>query len=196
MTAVYGALAYYTDSIWPSLVLHAGGNMFSAFDLFTRGRSEWELFGGSQASDLGDWAGRGVLGQLSGPRHHRRFGGLGLLGTCRCCARMIRVAALVLLAAAILFVLSLNLSYYDTPWHTLGFNQTFGSFVLLIGALVSGAWYYAKTKEIGDDERKVAFCGLIGAANVLAVIALSAEALGYFDRAQLLASGELVSSST
>ncbi len=75
-------------------------------------------------------------------------------------------------------------------------QSNFGSFVLLIGALVSGAWYYAKTKEIGDDERKVAFCGLIGAANVLAVIALSAEALGYFDRAQLLASGELVSSST
>ncbi len=43
VAAVYGALAYYTDSIWPSLVLHAGGNMFSAFDLFTRGRSEWEL---------------------------------------------------------------------------------------------------------------------------------------------------------
>ena len=25
------------------MVLHAGGNMFSAFDLFTRGRSEWQL---------------------------------------------------------------------------------------------------------------------------------------------------------
>jgi membrane protease YdiL (CAAX protease family) len=43
VAAVYGALAYLTDSIFPSLVLHAGGNMFSAFDLFTRGRSEWQL---------------------------------------------------------------------------------------------------------------------------------------------------------
>ena len=43
VAAVYGALAYFTDSIWPSLVLHAGGNMFSAFGLFARGRSEWEL---------------------------------------------------------------------------------------------------------------------------------------------------------
>jgi membrane protease YdiL (CAAX protease family) len=43
VAAVYGALAYFTDSTWPSLVLHAGGNMFSAFDLFNRGRSEWEL---------------------------------------------------------------------------------------------------------------------------------------------------------
>jgi membrane protease YdiL (CAAX protease family) len=43
VAAVYGALAYFTDSTLPSLVLHAGGNMFSAFDLFARGRSEWEL---------------------------------------------------------------------------------------------------------------------------------------------------------
>jgi membrane protease YdiL (CAAX protease family) len=42
-SAVYGALAYLTDSIFPSMVLHAGGNMFSAFDLVARGRSEWQL---------------------------------------------------------------------------------------------------------------------------------------------------------
>jgi membrane protease YdiL (CAAX protease family) len=41
--AVYGVLAYLTDSIFPSMILHAGGNMFSAVDLFTRGRSEWQL---------------------------------------------------------------------------------------------------------------------------------------------------------
>ena len=41
--AVYGALAYFTDSTLPGMVLHAGGNMLSAFDLFTRGRSEWQL---------------------------------------------------------------------------------------------------------------------------------------------------------
>jgi membrane protease YdiL (CAAX protease family) len=43
VAAVYGALAYLTDSTVPSMVLHAGGNMFSAVDLFTRGRSEWQL---------------------------------------------------------------------------------------------------------------------------------------------------------
>ncbi len=43
VAAVYGALAYFTDSTLPSLVLHAGGNMFSAIDLFARGRSEWQL---------------------------------------------------------------------------------------------------------------------------------------------------------
>lgn len=41
--AVYGAVAYLTDSIFPSMVLHAGGNMFSALDFFARGRSEWQL---------------------------------------------------------------------------------------------------------------------------------------------------------
>jgi membrane protease YdiL (CAAX protease family) len=41
--AVYGALAYFTDSTRPSIWLHAGGNAFSAFTLFTQGRSEWSL---------------------------------------------------------------------------------------------------------------------------------------------------------
>jgi membrane protease YdiL (CAAX protease family) len=40
--AVYGMLAHLTDSILPSMVLHAGGNMLVAFDLFARGRSEWQ----------------------------------------------------------------------------------------------------------------------------------------------------------
>jgi membrane protease YdiL (CAAX protease family) len=43
VAAVYGALAHLTDSTLPSMVLHGGGNVFSAFALFTRGRSEWQL---------------------------------------------------------------------------------------------------------------------------------------------------------
>jgi membrane protease YdiL (CAAX protease family) len=43
VAAVYGSLAYFTDSTLPSMALHAGGNIFSAFDLFVRGRSEWQL---------------------------------------------------------------------------------------------------------------------------------------------------------
>ena len=106
--------------------------------------------------------------------------------------KLIRVSALVLLAGAIVLVLILNLSYYAAPWHTLGFNQTFGSFALLIGALASGAWFYAKASQLDPSERKAALGGLIGAANVLAVIALSAEALGHFDRAQAIANGEAI----
>ncbi len=42
VAAVYGALAYFTNSIFPSMVLHAGGNMLAALDLFARGQSEWQ----------------------------------------------------------------------------------------------------------------------------------------------------------
>ena len=41
VAAVYGMLAYLTDSIIPGIVLHAGGNVFSALNLFVGGRSEW-----------------------------------------------------------------------------------------------------------------------------------------------------------
>jgi len=41
VAAVYGMLAYLTDSTLPGIVLHAGGNMFGAIGLFATGRSEW-----------------------------------------------------------------------------------------------------------------------------------------------------------
>ena len=40
--AIYGALAYLTNSILPGVVLHAGGNVFSAIGLFAGGRAEWQ----------------------------------------------------------------------------------------------------------------------------------------------------------
>ena len=43
VAAVYGLLASATNSTFPGMVLHAGGNLFSAFGLFFQGRSEWEL---------------------------------------------------------------------------------------------------------------------------------------------------------
>jgi hypothetical protein len=42
VSAVYGMLAYLTDCVLPSMVLHAGGNIFSALQLFASGRSEWQ----------------------------------------------------------------------------------------------------------------------------------------------------------
>jgi membrane protease YdiL (CAAX protease family) len=42
VAAVYGGLAYLTNSILPSMVLHAGGNVLGAIDLFARGQSEWQ----------------------------------------------------------------------------------------------------------------------------------------------------------
>jgi len=42
VAAVYGGLAYITNSILPSVVLHAGGNMFVFLGQFGAGRSEWQ----------------------------------------------------------------------------------------------------------------------------------------------------------
>jgi membrane protease YdiL (CAAX protease family) len=42
VAAVYGALAYFTNSILPSMVLHGGGNIMAALELFATGRSEWQ----------------------------------------------------------------------------------------------------------------------------------------------------------
>lgn len=42
VAAAYGMLAYLTNSIWPSVVMHAGGNMFTSMDLIVRGNSEWQ----------------------------------------------------------------------------------------------------------------------------------------------------------
>jgi membrane protease YdiL (CAAX protease family) len=61
VAAVYGGLAWLTDSVYPGMVLHAGGNVFVAFNLFTTGRSEWEAPTGPQpliwesGPDAGFW---------------------------------------------------------------------------------------------------------------------------------------------
>ena len=43
VAAVYGGLAYATNSILPGLVLHAGGDVFSLTRLWTTGRPEWQV---------------------------------------------------------------------------------------------------------------------------------------------------------
>jgi uncharacterized membrane protein len=97
----------------------------------------------------------------------------------------LRYLAILLLAGAIVKVLVVDLSYYDAAWHSLILNQTFAAFALVIVALGLGARFYARHLDAADEERDIMLTLLIGAANVLAVVALSAEVLGYFDRAQL-----------
>lgn len=43
VAAIYGGLAYLTNSILPSLVLHAGGDVFSLTRLWATGQPEWQL---------------------------------------------------------------------------------------------------------------------------------------------------------
>ena len=42
VAALYGMLAYLTNSILPSMLLHAGGNILGSMDLLARGQSEWQ----------------------------------------------------------------------------------------------------------------------------------------------------------
>ena len=43
VAAVYGGLAYATNSILPGLVLHAGGDVLSLTRLWMTGQPEWQL---------------------------------------------------------------------------------------------------------------------------------------------------------
>ena len=104
----------------------------------------------------------------------------------------LRFLALLLLAGASIKVLVVDLSYYNSSFHSLAFNQTFVACALLVGALASAAWLYSKAEDLESEEREFAFSALVAAANVLAIIALSAEALGYYDRVQALTSGAAV----
>jgi len=67
VATVYGLLAAATNSTYPSMVLHAGGNVFSAFSLFTQGRSEWQLTAAPQptiwqtGADGSFWANLAIL---------------------------------------------------------------------------------------------------------------------------------------
>ncbi|HEY3135582.1 MAG TPA: DUF2339 domain-containing protein [Blastocatellia bacterium] len=106
--------------------------------------------------------------------------------------KLLRHLAIVLLAGAIVKVLVVDLAYYNAAWHTLILNQTFVAVTLVIIALALGARFYARGLDVDDEEREIMLTLLIGAANVLAVIALSAEVFGYFDRAQAFASGDAV----
>jgi membrane protease YdiL (CAAX protease family) len=42
VATVYGTLAYLTNSIYPGMLLHAGGNVLAAIGLFAAGASEWQ----------------------------------------------------------------------------------------------------------------------------------------------------------
>ncbi len=67
VAAIYGAVAYLTNSILPAIVLHAGGNMYSNADLWLHGRAEWQapLAGAGQiwqsGPDRAFWTSLGLL---------------------------------------------------------------------------------------------------------------------------------------
>src|SRR5262249_16897493 len=109
--------------------------------------------------------------------------------------KALRFAALLLLAAVGTKLLFLDLQYYSAPWHLPVFNSTFGAFATFVGACAMGALFYARAKNLDESESTVGLLFLAGAANLFAIIAFSAEAVGYFDRIQASVTGEAVRSA-
>ncbi|MFL6213152.1 MAG: DUF2339 domain-containing protein [Blastocatellia bacterium] len=92
----------------------------------------------------------------------------------------VHIAGLALLALAIVKALAIDLGYYDAVWHQPFANQTFATFITLIAATGLSAWLYARADQLEEGERRALFVVMLIAANALAVLALSAEAVGYF----------------
>jgi membrane protease YdiL (CAAX protease family) len=49
VAVIYGTVTYLTNSILPAIVLHTVGNLYSNFDLWLHGHSEWQAGSGSPA---------------------------------------------------------------------------------------------------------------------------------------------------
>ncbi|HWP42886.1 MAG TPA: DUF2339 domain-containing protein [Blastocatellia bacterium] len=110
------------------------------------------------------------------------YGAMGFIAGIRWKRKALRLVFLGLLAVTAIKVLFDDLSYYDASWHTAFFNETFAAFALLIAAAVLAAWYYERSDETDERERAALLPVIVVSANLLAIIALSAEASGYFAR--------------
>jgi uncharacterized membrane protein len=108
------------------------------------------------------------------------FAAVVLVAAFRKNSKYLRAGALLLVGLTTLKVLFIDLGYSDASWHALVFNQTFGAFALLIAAMSLAVFYYSRSATTDDEERKYVVPVLIASANVLAIIALSAEAQGHF----------------
>lgn len=94
--------------------------------------------------------------------------------------RLARYVGLVLLVLATMKALVLDLPYYNAVWHAPFFNHTFMAFALLVAAYAAAARLLARAES--PDGERAAVPALVVFANGLALVALSAEAVGYFDR--------------
>jgi uncharacterized membrane protein len=100
----------------------------------------------------------------------------------------LRWAGLALLALATVKVLTLDLSFYGAAWHVVVLNQTFMAFALVVGAYALSARFYAREGRAASGRSFAP--ALVVAANVLMIVALSAEAYGYFESRRALAAAD------
>ncbi|HKP86115.1 MAG TPA: DUF2339 domain-containing protein [Blastocatellia bacterium] len=108
------------------------------------------------------------------------YGAVSLIAGILLGRKFLRITSLILLALATVKLMLVDLTYYDAPWHSLVVNQTFAAFALLVAALAAGVLFYSRAENIDEDERSKLIPVMIAAANILAIIALSAESYGYY----------------
>jgi uncharacterized membrane protein len=73
-----------------------------------------------------------------------------------------------------------QLTYYDASWHVLVFNRTLAAFALFVAALWLVARIYGRAEEKFEEASTMRTVAII-AANLFAILALSAQAAGYYD---------------
>lgn len=94
--------------------------------------------------------------------------------------RVARYVGLALVVLATVKVLLVDLTFYGAVWHAPLVNHTFLAFALLVAAYAVAVRLYARGGSVSENELTVV-PALVIVANVLALIALSAEAVGYFE---------------
>jgi uncharacterized membrane protein len=107
------------------------------------------------------------------------YGACAFLFGARRDSRVWRYGGLLLLVFTVPLVL-VNLSYYDASWHVLVLNRTLAGFAILIAALWLVVRTYARSGQ-NFEEAQIARPVVTVAANLLAIVALSAQAAGYYE---------------
>ncbi|MBK8315468.1 MAG: DUF2339 domain-containing protein [Acidobacteria bacterium] len=93
-----------------------------------------------------------------------------------------RIGGLLLLGLTILKVLAVDSGHFEDKWHRLILNPTFASFLIVIAAMAVTMRLYFHNENVHKDEHRLVFNGSMILFNVLALIALSAESLSYFQK--------------
>ncbi|HYP01475.1 MAG TPA: DUF2339 domain-containing protein [Pyrinomonadaceae bacterium] len=107
---------------------------------------------------------------------------------------VLRYAALAWLCVTGAKVLAFDAAFYNAAWHFPLVNHTFAAFAALIAALWYAARLYVHADKIDERERRTVLVALTVAANLYAIIALSFEATGYFEK--LIRAGTLAGRET
>ncbi|HZG53719.1 MAG TPA: DUF2339 domain-containing protein, partial [Pyrinomonadaceae bacterium] len=107
---------------------------------------------------------------------------------------VLRYAALAWLCVTGAKILAFDAAFYNAAWHLPLVNHTFAAFAAYIAALWYAARLYVHADHIDERERHTVLTALTITANLYAIIALSFEATGYFEK--LIRAGALAERDT